>query len=57
MEQIQAPWIGKGPEEREEKVVKCFCDYCDEPIVEDEEYYAIGNYVICTECINNFLTK
>ena len=55
MEQIQAPWIGKGPEERERKTI-AYCDNCSCDILEGEEYYRIDNIAICTDCIHEYLT-
>lgn len=52
---LQAPWVGKTPEEyygKEEIADKCDC--CGKDIIVGEEYYDIDGTMICEECIKTY---
>lgn len=31
-----------------------FCDDCEEGIAEDDDYYHVGDYIVCQNCIDNY---
>ena len=49
---LQAPWIGFGPEEAKRVFT---CDYCENDVYEGDDYYDINGWRICEDCIDKFL--
>ena len=52
---IQAPWVGKTPEEyygyKEEIADRCQC--CGKDIYVGEEYYDIDGTIMCEDCVDD----
>lgn len=57
MNDLQAPWVGKTPEEYygydDEPKVLYHCEGCDSPIREGDTYYDIFGTYMCEDCIND----
>ena len=52
MTNLQAPWIGH-PADEEEREPVYFCEWCDRPILEGEDYYDMDGTKVCEDCISN----
>lgn len=52
MTNLQAPWIGQ-PADEEEREPVYFCEWCDRPILEGEDYYEMDGTKVCEDCISD----
>lgn len=59
MTNIEAPWIGKSPEDYDERKTLYHCAICGAEIKEGDDYYDFYDTIICTKgsCVFSFVDE